>query len=199
MKILMFLILFSPLLAIAQLTEPQVINTTSSQSVKLGPDVEKALKQFESQAQPLENHHFMSAIPGLFVGYDNELPQAVVADFNSDGLNDILLMVLGEEKKSVYIKALLFVSSKKKNSYEVLPLDQWKAELPRGIGVKSALERLENFEIYLSLAEKKETQNTNVPSDRRAFKTEVYLGPTQIYYYKEGRIMKALRRYQNPK
>lgn len=188
MKYLIFILSFFPLIAMATLVEPEVINTSSTQEVKLG-DVEKALSQFDKNFKLLEPRHFLSPVIGYFEGYANELPQAVSADFNGDGKRDILVMGLSMENKSVVIKALLAVS--KGNKYQVLPLDQWNAGQRVGTSLAEAYQKVNGLEMYLGLATKLEKKALALPKDRQGFKIEVYQKTTTILYYKDGAIKKV--------
>lgn len=195
MKMILSLIFMIPCLALADLAEPQVVNNSQAHEVILGEDAQKALTAFDKNLKILEPRHYMGPIIGLFASYPNELPQAVSDDFNGDGVKDIIVMGMSEEKKSIVIKAVLLVSSGKK--FVAIPLDQWNAGLPRGTSLKNASERVQNLEMYLGLVEKQEAENTSIPRDRRGFKIEVYEKDTTLYYFKDGAIHKPLRRYSN--
>ena len=185
MKYILCLLFILPSLAFAQI-EPDVINETQEQSVKLGADAEKAIKKFDKNFIILKPRHFLAPVIGIFEGFPRELPQAVAADFNGDRVRDIVVMGLTEEKKTIVVKAILIQSSQK--GYFVTPIDQWNARQKRGTSLKDAYNKLHDLEMYLGLSERIEVRNSNVPLDRRSFKIEVYNSKTTLLFTEGGAI-----------
>lgn len=107
--------------------EPRVINNNAySQSVVLGKDVDKALKEKDRTFKMLVKGQFDTVLLEDYGYKEGQLPQAIAADFNNDRIKDAVVMGTANGGKDVVIYGVL----SSKSGYKVSEMWRWtKSEL----------------------------------------------------------------------
>lgn len=105
--------------------DPVVINTGSEQSVKPGLHVMNSIRQKDSTFRVLEKANFNSDVLSYYGTEKNQLPQAIVGDFNNDGLQDTVLMGLSQSNRVVVYAAM---ATRDPNKYDIKLVQTWPAK-----------------------------------------------------------------------
>ena len=154
------------------LVQPRLDQNQSAQPVVFGKDVARALRAHDRTFRVLTNKQFAEHIPGYFQNSSVEAPMAVVKDFNSDGIDDIVVMGISQGNQ---VRVYSFISNKAANKFDVTQVENWprdriNASQWRQMGKDEY--QLRNWLIYLSLAEPNERRTHGVPTNGEAIKLE---------------------------
>lgn len=176
MKLLFSTLIFLTAPFATGVESPQIINTTNRQEVKLGVDVENALKAYDPAFKIMPMSKYAPEIPSLFKDYPNELPMAVIGDFNGNGLkNDIAVM--GYVADTVKVVMVIFEKSKYK-AFEA-------------VSIKSnSFSSGKPWIQYLGRADKRELQAMEFTGNQDMLKLEVHMAGTSLYVFKNNRVNK---------
>lgn len=92
--------------ASASSVEPKIIPVKNGVGiVELGYTVTEALRTFDREFKLLEVPQFIPSVKDMFIDAPNETPMASVADFNGDGVADVVVM--GQAHKELLVLAVL--------------------------------------------------------------------------------------------
>lgn len=114
---------------------PQITNTKSKRRLVYGDKIETILQKKYKTFTPYKFDEYDKSVKNLIKGTRNNLPAALIGDYNGDGKQDLVLM--GSDKKKQVI--LAFLSDKKgytdfvvnsENEYSK-PLDLYLMNIPK--------------------------------------------------------------------
>lgn len=92
--------------AAAAPAEPKIVPVKDNVGiVELGFAVNEALHSFDPEFKLLELSQFIPAMKDMFIDAPNETPMAVVADFNGDSAQDVVVM--GHSHKELLVLAVV--------------------------------------------------------------------------------------------
>lgn len=100
------LILLSGWASASSVVEPKIIPVKNDVGiVELGYSVNEAIRNSNKDFRLLEVPQFIPSVKDMFIESANETPMASVADFNGDGVNDVVVM--GQANKELLVLAVL--------------------------------------------------------------------------------------------
>lgn len=171
-KLLLLSVLFFSWSSEAKLAAtPGLINTKKTKSVVFGKEIERIIKKERPGFSPLKISVFKNEVIGLFKGSKNNIPMAVVGDFNGDKIND--LVVLGKNKKNFELLAFL----SEKSTFKLVPVAQWTMK-----NFLKAFYYEKKIVRYLSFVPKSKVKKPkNYKND--LFQIETYLGFTELFFF----------------
>lgn len=160
--------------------EPKIVNEASKQEVILGAEAEKAIKSYDAIFKPYIMENFAPTVQNLFKDLKNELPMAVIGDFNADKKMDLAL--LGTNK----MKELTLILLAEKNGYKVIEVRSTPYKKPSASTIPAGEEGTEETGLgfYLGLAKASDLKfkKNSVTSVRDGLQTEYYGGETKVFY-----------------
>ncbi|MCB0412501.1 MAG: cell wall hydrolase [Bdellovibrionales bacterium] len=132
--------------------EPEIRNTISQQKVNIGLEVEAALQKWNRNFHIFEMQNFDPQVRALFSGEykrGDELPMAVVGNFNGDDIHDIALFgYISSKKNPEQVSQMIAVFVLSKNpGYQVVEIQKVPLPNPHARSQASIL----NLPIYLSM------------------------------------------------
>lgn len=180
MKHLLFIII----VLIAHLADAgvQLKNTPTEKRVQLDQQALEVLKKWDPEFQVFDVDSYPRTVVTLFKGASQELPMAILADFNGDQKQDIALM--GHNKKKERIVILVADH----NSYVPVEVKSRDYKDPTTSFIQTENAETESgLSIYLSLLKSKEIRfkkNQSYAFKPDALQLENFGGATSAYYLK---------------
>lgn len=171
-------LLFISIKSWAMLDTPKLIPTSHRLArLELGTSATKALKKFDPQFEIIGEEKFLLNVQTLFKeSYSEEIPQAAIGDFNGDRVPDVALMGKSHGK----ILTLALISSK--NEYKPVVIQQ-------ELKYEEKKKGLINYLVKLPAQEQIQGQESIEKKFKNdAIKIETFLGPSHLYYFKDGKF-----------
>lgn len=167
---------------------PTITNSQTKKELKLNDEALKVLKKWNPQFEVYHISDYAQTVMELFQATKNELPMAVIGDFDADKKDDIALM--GADRKKEYSVILLqrdrsfeiFVAREtEKPSLEKNQLVSSEGDMQVGLSQYLGLESAENYK-----------EIKDLKSNQKLLQIEEFGGSSSLYYLKSNPKTKKL-------
>lgn len=150
----------------------------------LDPKFAKAIEKWNPKFKTYQLNDYPKLVRDLFTQRRTELPMAVRADFNGDGLVDLALM--GHDQKNTYV---LFVAKfpKGEKVVQVIKLDNMD---PTKLKATNGEVTEPGLPLYIGLAEGEEIGRSDVKKSADSLFVETFGGKNDLYQLDVDRLHK---------
>ena len=175
------------------LVEPKIEILRGEANLVLGADVTKALKLYDAGFSLLRNNQFRAPVVSLFNDKAQEVPMALVDDFNADNVKDIVLLGTTEKDGKPKVKAILFVSHK--DHYKPFLVEWWASDrYLNWVETRSGAKEIRDWHMYFKILHESEKRILKsggllkIPKATKGFKVMNHYGSGHPYYFKKGKV-----------
>ncbi len=165
-------------------TTTAIVNTKETKKILIGDEAKKVLKKWDPDFVVYDIDAFPATVVNLFKeDAANNLPMAVLADFNGDQKQDIALLGFNQKKNKE--KVIILVAKDK--SYQVVEVREKEYIKPTASSIETENGTEYGLSFYLSMMKSSELKfKNNLTSKYKpdALQLENYAGQTSAYYLK---------------
>lgn len=171
------LVLFASLSqSLANPSCPGVTNNKSVLEVCLGETLQAQFRSFDPSFVPFTQSQFYSPIFSYFENLTNVVPMGVLADFNGDGKNDLVVMGQSSARgNQVKVNVYIALSNKRNSRFTIQPVHTWTQadyNIPGMPSMLNANKEINEWRIFLNLATPEEIAENALPKNVAVLKME---------------------------